>query len=252
MLLSGRTACFLQAPYIWRFLQEEKDGGEMPTERFYHLPEEKKKLIREAAIKEFCRVPLEKVSINKIVQNADISRGSFYTYFRDKEDVLEYIFEDVVFQLQHFCDGVLDQNKGEFWELPSRLLDYTLEICETNKMFALAQSRFGNQAISQMLDVKCKYGVGLDAPDQPDTKGAEKDQNGTGQIRAWLRQLYHRTDCSRLTISSFSEFDAMFSLCMMNMMAAIGEIYQRGNDKKLARQMFDRRQEIIRSGTIKH
>lgn len=215
------------------------------------MPEEKKKLIREAAIKEFCRVPLEKVSINKIVQNADISRGSFYTYFRDKEDVLEYIFEDVVFQLQSFCEGVLDQSKGEFWELPTRLLDYTLEICETNKMFTLAQSRFGNQAISQMLDMKCKHGIDPDTPGRPDTKKAEENQNGAGQIRAWLRRLYHRTDCSRLSISSFNEFDAMFSLCMMNMMAAIGEIYQRGIDKKLVRQMFDRRLEIIRLGTVK-
>lgn len=233
------------------FLQDEKDGGKMPTERFYHLPEEKKKLIREAAIKEFCRVPLEKVSINKIVQNAEISRGSFYTYFRDKEDVLEYIFEDVVSQLQHFCDKVLDQYSGEFWELPSRLLDYTIEICETNQMFALAKSTFGNQAIAQMMDTKCSPRVFQSALEQTDAEGTEEGQSGAVRIGVWLRQLYHRTDCSRLTISSFSEFEAMFSLCMMNMTAAIGEIYQRGDDKKLAKRMFDRRLEIIRSGTVK-
>ena len=49
-------------------------------------------MIREAAIREFSRVPLDKVSINKIVKYADISRGSFYTYFQDKEDVFQYIF----------------------------------------------------------------------------------------------------------------------------------------------------------------
>ena len=36
----------------------------MPTERFYRLPEMKRKIIREAAVKEFARVPYEKVSIN--------------------------------------------------------------------------------------------------------------------------------------------------------------------------------------------
>ena len=51
----------------------------MPTERFYRLPEAKKQVIRQAAIKEFVRVPFEKASINQIIQNADISRGSFYT-----------------------------------------------------------------------------------------------------------------------------------------------------------------------------
>ena len=65
----------------------------MPTERFYRLPEAKKQVIRQAAIKEFARVPFEKASINQIIQNADISRGSFYTYFEDKQDVVRYIFE---------------------------------------------------------------------------------------------------------------------------------------------------------------
>ena len=61
----------------------------MPTERFYRLPEAKKQVIRQAAIKEFARVPFEKASINQIIQNADISRGSFYTYFEDKQDLVE-------------------------------------------------------------------------------------------------------------------------------------------------------------------
>lgn len=48
----------------------------MPTERFYRLPEGKRQAIREAALKEFARVPFEKASINQIIRNADISRGS--------------------------------------------------------------------------------------------------------------------------------------------------------------------------------
>ena len=52
----------------------------MPTERFWRLPEAKRQMIREAALQEFARVPYEKVSINQIIHNADISRGSFYTY----------------------------------------------------------------------------------------------------------------------------------------------------------------------------
>ena len=39
----------------------------MPTERFYRLPEAKKQVIRQAAIKEFARVPFEKASINQII-----------------------------------------------------------------------------------------------------------------------------------------------------------------------------------------
>lgn len=229
----------------------ERMVGEMPTERFYHLSEEKKRLIREAAIKEFCRVPLEKVSINKIVQNAEISRGSFYTYFRDKEDVLEYIFEDVISQIQNFCDGVLEKNQGDFWALPLRLFDYTMEICEANKMFALAQSTFGNRAIAQMLDAKSNGRGCLLASGQSEDEITEDEKLLPGQMGIWLKKLYCRTDCARMNIGSFSEFYALFSLCMMNMMAAIGEIYQRGDDKDVAKLMFGKRLEIIRHGASK-
>ena len=49
----------------------------MPSARFYRLPEEKRKTISEAAIREFARVTMDKVSIHQIIKNADISRGSF-------------------------------------------------------------------------------------------------------------------------------------------------------------------------------
>ena len=65
----------------------------MPTERFLRLPKEKIEAIRIAAAKEFMRVPLEEASINRIVHDADISRGSFYTYFEDKQDLLKWLIE---------------------------------------------------------------------------------------------------------------------------------------------------------------
>lgn len=86
----------------------------MPTDRFARLPAEKKEIIRMAAISEFIRVPFEKVSINKIVQNADISRGSFYTYFEDKRDLLQYVFSDILMQAYDFLKKSLIQNKGNW------------------------------------------------------------------------------------------------------------------------------------------
>ena len=63
----------------------------MPTERFMRLPKEKIEAIRAAAAKEFMRVAPEEVSINRIVHDADISRGSFNTYFEDKRDLLKWL-----------------------------------------------------------------------------------------------------------------------------------------------------------------
>ena len=65
----------------------------MPTKTFNNLSEEKKDRIINAAIQEFSSVPFEKVSINKIIKQAEISRGSFYMYFEDKYDLTNYLFQ---------------------------------------------------------------------------------------------------------------------------------------------------------------
>ena len=88
----------------------------MPTQRFLKLKEEKKQAILEAAVHEFSRVPYSSASINQIIKEADISRGSFYTYFEDKQDVVRYIFEDNARQMQECCERELDKNDGNLFE----------------------------------------------------------------------------------------------------------------------------------------
>ena len=63
----------------------------MPTQRFLNLKDSKKNAILEAAAHEFARVPYSAVSINQIIKEAEISRGSFYTYFEDKDDLMRYM-----------------------------------------------------------------------------------------------------------------------------------------------------------------
>lgn len=59
----------------------------MIHQTFYHLPEEKQRRILQSALTEFCRLPYEKTSINRIIQEAQIPKGSFYQYFDKKEDL---------------------------------------------------------------------------------------------------------------------------------------------------------------------
>ncbi len=72
----------------------------MPTTTFWNLPETKKEKIRIAAIKELASVSFDKVSINKIIKDADISRGSFYMYFEDIYDLILYLMEDSTRQVK--------------------------------------------------------------------------------------------------------------------------------------------------------
>lgn len=63
----------------------------MPKDTFSRLPEEKKNRIIDAAKKEFTISSYQEASINKIIKNAGIPRGSFYQYFEDKRDLFIYV-----------------------------------------------------------------------------------------------------------------------------------------------------------------
>lgn len=65
----------------------------MPKSTFFNLPEEKRNRITEAAIEEFSKNLFHKASITRIVENADIAKGSFYQYFDDKKDIFKYIVD---------------------------------------------------------------------------------------------------------------------------------------------------------------
>lgn len=68
----------------------------MPTAQFFKLEKDKQARILAAAVKEFSTVPYNDASINRIIKTADISRGSFYLYFADKEDLLFYLLQELV------------------------------------------------------------------------------------------------------------------------------------------------------------
>ena len=97
----------------------------MASERFYRLPEEKRRVICDAAFREFARVPIDKVSINRIIRDADISRGSFYTYFEDKWDLLRFIMEEMRNAMQANAGRYLRESDGDVWYM----LRATFEDC---------------------------------------------------------------------------------------------------------------------------
>lgn len=72
----------------------------MPKQTFFNLPEQKQAVLLQAAVHEFSRVPLHEASIANIIHEANIARGSFYQYFKDKEDVFYYLLNTHAKQAQ--------------------------------------------------------------------------------------------------------------------------------------------------------
>jgi AcrR family transcriptional regulator len=65
----------------------------MPKQTFFNLPEAKRQTIIDVAIEEFAENGLDAASINRMVANSGISKGSFYQYFDDKLDLFMHLVD---------------------------------------------------------------------------------------------------------------------------------------------------------------
>ena len=122
----------------------------MPKPTFHNLPEKKRNTIIDAAIEEFADYGLENASTNRIVEKSGISKGSFYQYFEDKQDVFDYLLT------------VVEQQKMEFFNKsrpPDNRMDtfeYFRWMTRTGLEFSSSHPRLV-QAISRIMFSEGQY-----------------------------------------------------------------------------------------------
>lgn len=109
----------------------------MPFDTFYNLPDEKRQKIIDNAVKEFSDNPFSEVSINQIVKNSEISRGSFYTYFADKYDLLIYLLATFKQNVKRMMEEATKNQAGDLKQLIIGLHKYIFDLYqnETNQKF---------------------------------------------------------------------------------------------------------------------
>ena len=89
----------------------------MPSDTFLRLNDEKKKKLIDASFKEFSLNNFNDASINRIIKEAGISRGSFYMYFEDKKDLYFYLLEKYGEILSNNMKKDLIKNKGDLFKM---------------------------------------------------------------------------------------------------------------------------------------
>jgi AcrR family transcriptional regulator len=67
----------------------------MPKQTFFNLPSDKRNKIIDAAYDVFIENDYEDVNIRMITSRAEISIGSFYQYFQDKDELYVYLMSDI-------------------------------------------------------------------------------------------------------------------------------------------------------------
>lgn len=99
----------------------------MPSDTFFRLPEEKRQRFLNAAWYEFTTARFSDVSINQIIRNAKIPRGSFYQYFTDKDDLFHYLTHSMHTYFLDLFRLALKKVRGDLRKFPLFFFDAFLQ-----------------------------------------------------------------------------------------------------------------------------
>lgn len=202
----------------------------MPTERFYRLPKEKSEAIRQAAIREFTRVSPDEASINRIIQDAEISRGSFYTYFTDKQDLLKWLLWEGTKNFQRFYVMELLKNGGNIWDVFDRVFEDTIRWSREKGFMDILgnimKSNFSLKYFRREFD-----------------EGACK----SGKKQEYIDWLYRHTDKTLCPVDE-EDFAELVNMQIMSLMMGLKEVFQDHMPVVQVGGRYRRRMNLLRYG----
>lgn len=206
----------------------------MPTDRFYRLPKEKVEAIRKAALKEFMRAAPEEASINKIIRDADISRGSFYTYFENKYELLKWLFNDKIAEYWKFYEETLIENNGDVWDMFRKSLDMSIRGITADGFLGIIQKLLESSIFSEM------FKEGLDN---------EREEEVFHSRQQYLDRMYELVDKEKCPVDRAGFFDLM-ELHGIMLMMAIKLLLRDQRPMEEVREVYNRRIRLLKYGAM--
>jgi TetR/AcrR family transcriptional regulator len=106
---------------------------------FRHLPPDKQERVLGAALAEFAEQGYQAASLNRVVAQAGIAKGSLYQYFPNKEGIFHYIFQHALKLVRRTLTRVKEETLEEnfFVRLEKSLLAGVRFSREHPKVFSL-------------------------------------------------------------------------------------------------------------------
>lgn len=195
----------------------------MPSTTFFHLPEEKRQRLLAAARIEFARVPYEDASINRIIREAGIPRGSFYMYFTDKEDLFRHLMETYGELLIQRMRERLEWNRGDLFEAVLALFDHVQANWHTGEFREMADILRRNRQL------------------QP---GLVFHRRGPCAI---LDRLRDKIDLSRLDLQTDTDLPDLFHLLVAAAAGAVVSVGREGGPEQVRARLV-RMLDLLRRG----
>lgn len=203
----------------------------MPTKRFLKLKEEKQHVILAAAIHEFSSVPYSSASINQIIKEADISRGSFYTYFEDKDDLMQYILRGFREKCQARVLRAVEETQGDPFQAVICLLERVME-----KGIGGLGYRMYRNMLADLSMINQNHLLGI--------KGFMFEDE---VYRAFVKAVMKHVDKERFPIEE-EDMAYLVEMLMLVSMKAISHFYKNISDKEMLLQVASREIQFLERG----
>lgn len=203
----------------------------MIKKTFYNLPYEKRKRITDAVIKEFMERPTEKVSINRIIKTAEISRGSFYQYFDDKVDLIEIITKTMFEESSNKAKEILKLSCGDLFVMYIKMFDY-----------------FGDYS-SQKQTMKIMRNI-VDSFKANDDLVSEYLKNRFNMALT-NNEIYTMVDRQNLKFQDNESVKCLIEILTQVLKNAIFDIFVAGSDREEVRERLIKKIDIIKQGAVK-
>lgn len=204
----------------------------MPTQRFYNLSETKKNIIIKAAKHEFSRALYSEASINKIIQEAGISRGSFYTYFEDKEDLLKYLMEDFQDKCKKAIWKTLESAKGDLFHAADCMVSYVIQYGRKNEDFNFYKNVLSDYHLTT------------------DTMGFRQHAfiYNFEPFHAFTEGCFQRLDKDKYKIQNAAEFGYLLELLCIISLKAVAVVYNGMASEEDAKKVYIEQMNILKTG----
>lgn len=202
----------------------------MPSRTFFNLPAEKRARLMASVRAELVRVPFEEASINRIVRSAGISRGSFYQYFKNKEDMLDYLLRGYREMLADAALKSLRKTGGDIFQMLLDILDYVREIA--------SDPGNGRMFLNLFSDIRINSAF-LEQRAGDDPLGIGKDV------------LRKHVNVDALDIRGDSDFDDMLGVLLPLTGEAFAQVFFNPSAYDECRAQYRARLELIKRGFLK-
>ena len=190
---------------------------QMPSETFFRLSETKQERIIEAIKEEIANSPYENFSIGTVIRQCGISRGSFYQYFSNKEDIYTFLIHGYQQQVFRHMKETLQSNGGDFFEMVEKTYRFAVRMLCYKDSRAFRHNLFCNMRLFEMLWEKSGY--------------AEESLQNVSMLHEYINK-------DKLRVNSDEEMAMLFDICMITALKDAAGIFMAGDNEQATLNAF--------------